>query len=338
MPTDKPETLEPELPTPASADALAEEAAQKAREGALAESTRNDYRARFERFGAWCEQVGRSALPASVETACTYLEYLLQEKGFAVGTLRLYAAAIGWTHRREGKPDPTRTDVFSRYMKRQRKEHAGVGTGSTPPLYAEDLKELIRTCQPEEGEPRLKDLRDKALLLAGYAGALRRSEIVQVDRSHLTQRPEGYVLYIPEQKNDQTGEGQQKGIPDTGRWTSPAQALSAWLRALDGALAGVEDPDTEAVFQSLTRGGAPTGRMSTEAVRLVVKGRAEKAGLRESYSPHSLRAGMMTEASEQGAAITNIMAQSGHSDVETAQGYIDVGKALENPALEKIGL
>lgn len=317
------------------ADANAEQAAQRSKEGGLAKGTLVQYRRRFKRFEEWCERAGRQALPATTETAAAYLNWLSEERELSAGTLSNYAAAISWMHSAEGAPDPTSTEPFQRFM-RNRKRDGRRSTSSVAALRLPELKSMVKTC---EGST-LVGARDKALLLVGFAGALRRSELSAIDRRHLDPRPGGYLLEVPAQKNDPEGGGQIKGIPETGTQTSPAGALSDYLEALEEALSETgQAPSHGAVFRSLGRWGHPRGRLSPDGVRLVVKRRCRKARLdEERYSAHSLRKGFMTEADAEGVTLSDIMAQSGHKDEGVALSYIEAGQALENPALQSLDL
>ena len=330
MPNDTP-TTDVTLPPAVRADEAAREAAQKAKEGGLSDTTKAQYERRWQRFEAWCEEAGRSSLPASVETACAYLYAYQEDKGVTVGTLRNYSAAIRHKHRAEGLPSPTEEPAFQRFMANRKQEGRARETNSANPLYTEDLKELLRTC--DTTAPRGK--RDFALLLTGFAGALRRSEIVQIDWGHLREREGGYLLTVPTQKN--RDDAQVKGLPATGKWTSPAAAITGWAQWLAGAVE--EFGGGTALFQGLTQTGTPTGRMTTQGVYVIVKARCKQAGLDpDAYSPHSLRSGMLTQASEEGASLADITAQSGHKDTDVARSYIDAGKALDNPAVSALGL
>jgi site-specific recombinase XerD len=332
-----PDPPTPTDPVPANtADEYARAAAEKASEGGLAERTKAEYARHFERFEDWCEEASRSALPADVETVCAYFEARQAEGGVSASTLEVISAAIRHAHHRAGKASPTSHPACKRYMDNRRKAAEGEGQGARP-LFLSGLKEMLRTCDTTGA----KGLRDRALLLVGWAGAFRRSELAALEASWIEERPGGYLVRVPTQKN--RAEEQVKGLPETGTWTSPASALEAWMEAVDEAEASEDPapgPGTEKVFRRIDRWGHIwQAGLSGQAIYDIIQARGEAAGLDlEGLSPHSLRKGFMSEAGRKGASLSDTMSQSGHKDEKTALGYIEAGGALQNPAVQEIGL
>jgi integrase len=179
----------------------------------------------------------------------------------------------------------------------------------------------------------LLGLRDRALLLLGFAGAMRRSELVGLDVSDVAQVEQGFVITIRKSKTDQHREGRKVGIPFGVRpETCPVRAVHRWLGA-----SGVEDGP---LFRSVNRHGQVlTKRLSAWAVAEVVKRSLKAAGKSaRSYSGHSLRAGLVTQAAIAGASERSIQDQSGHKSLLVLRRYIRDGSLFRENAAAKVGL
>ncbi len=194
-----------------------------------------------------------------------------------------------------------------------------------------ELRRLVATC-----DGGLAGQRDRALLLLGFAAALRRSELVAVAREHLTFTSEGLRLLIPRAKTDQAGQGAEIGIPRGSRpETCPVRAMEAWLRASD-CLFGP-------VFRKVTVWGTvETGALHPNALPKILARRVALAGLSpssmERLSAHGLRAGFITEATKNGVADDQIMAHSRHRDIRTVKGYARRAKLVGDSPAAKLGL
>lgn len=330
--TDLPEQSEQtdSLTVPESVRDVAERAAEKTQAGGLKESTRDLYERRLDRWAEWCGEKDVSPIDPPPEVVATFLEDILTQGNLSASTLETYAAAITWAHEREGVESPAQSLLVRRYMKQVRSDDAARPKRQARPLYSEQIREMILAI-PQDS---LTDLRDRALLLVGFVGALRRSELVAIDRAHLRTRQHGYLLWVPVQKNDPEGQGMWKGIPKTGRRTCPFGALTTWLSALYQ-----RDITDGAVFRSIDRWDNVRSHLSPDAVRRILKRRVEEAGYDpDLYSPHSLRAGFITQASESGAAASQVQRQTGHASYDTMETYIRSGDALDNTALKALGV
>ncbi len=176
-------------------------------------------------------------------------------------------------------------------------------------------------------KPTADDYRDRALLLLGFAGALRRSELVALDVADLDFCPEGLRLTIRQSKTDQECAGQVIAIaPGTRLETCPLEALRRWLR-----FAGIS---TGAVFRRLDgRGNVSIDRLDAASVAHILKRRAEAAGLDgERFSAHSLRSGFLTSAAMAGASIWKMIEVSRHRRLETVKGYVRGAQLFEKHA------
>jgi integrase len=190
----------------------------------------------------------------------------------------------------------------------------GCAQREAAPLLRDDLFLIL-----DKMADGLKDLRDRALLLIGFAGALRRSELVGLDVADIAHVREGIVLTLRRSKTDQNGEGRKIGIPfGRSRWC-PVAALDAWLAA-SGIVEG-------AIFRPVDRHGRiHDARLSGEAVSLVVRARVAAAGLDPTwYSGHSLRAGLATSAAQAGVPTWRIRAQTRHASDAMLGRYIRNG-------------
>lgn len=161
----------------------------------------------------------------------------------------------------------------------------------------------------------LVGLRDRAIVLLGFAGALRRSELVALDVADIETTEKGLLVWISSSKTDQEAEGVIVAIP-RGNTDCPAKALQTWLRAARI----IEGP----LFRSISRFGKVSGmRLSDRAVTTIVKRLAQRAGLdSKKYSAHSLRSGFLTSAASNGASIFKMMEVSRHKSIDTLRVYV----------------
>jgi site-specific recombinase XerD len=166
--------------------------------------------------------------------------------------------------------------------------------------------------------------RDKALILIGFAAALRRSELVALTLADVERAPDGIVLHIRRSKSDQDGQGDQIAVPN-GRKLKPVEALDAWLEAA----AITQGP----IFRRVIKGGRLGNRLTTQSVALIVKRWAKAARVdSDSFSGHSLRAGFVTSALADGADLFKVMDVTRHREVKTLKAYDRRAKAFKDHA------
>ena len=290
---------------------------------ALAPATLAAYAADWAEFSAWCQGRGATALPAAPVTVAAYLATLATTHAGA--TLRRRVAAIGRAHAMAGHPwsaaHPAIRDTLAGIARQHgtpARRAAAIGTA--------EIRRLVATCT--DG---LTGTRDRALLLLGFAAALRRSELVGVQREHLTITAEGLRLLIPRAKSDQAGKGAELGIPRGARpQTCPVRAMEAWLAASACAFGPV--------FRKVDRWGSiETTALHPYALPKILARRLALAGIsstgRERLSMHGLRAGFITEAYKAGARDEAIMEHSRHRDLRTMRGYVRRARLVgESPA------
>ena len=290
---------------------LSETIASQARSyagSALAPATRAAYRGDWTAFCDWCEGAGLEALPAAPATVASYLAARLSA-GARVSTVERALCSIAVAHRAAGESSPRDAVVVQHVLRGARRVH-GVAPRQVAPLV--DLDRVLAVCGVD-----LLGLRDRALLLVGWVGALRRSEIVALNVDDLTAEIEGVRVQIRRSKTDQEGKGRYVGIPHgTHPGRCPVLALRAWLEAAQI----IKGP----VFRRLDRGrpGAST-RLGARSVASIVQRRVAEAGLDPSkFSGHSLRAGFVTAAARAGVREADIMRQTGHQSAPVMRRYL----------------
>jgi site-specific recombinase XerD len=312
---------------------------------AQAENTTKAYAADLEDFRHWCKTYDREWLPATPKTVGLYLGARAEDLSLA--TLERRLAAIASLHKEEGYDSPASVaegplrKIWKGLVREKTRRQDGA-----PPLMVEDLRSIIehlpRYSADEDGptgELTLTALRDRALLLVGWTGALRRSELVGLTTEDIRfVEGEGVNVYIRRSKADQEAEGLVKGLPyGSNKETCPVTALRQWLQAADRQVDGAFEGD---IFRRFYRGESiGESAMTAQYVSTVLKRHAEAAGLDpEAYSAHSLRAGFITQAIRAGKAERRVKEHSGHASWETFNRYVEeAGSFQDNPA-EGIGL
>lgn len=305
------------------------EVAQTAMEYAAkskAASTVKAYQNDWQDFTAWCAEQGLQALPATAETVALYLT--AKADTVKVSTLERRLGAISQAHRAAGhSPISTRIEPLHSVWQGIKRTKGTVQQGKVP-AKTDDIRVMVDTLTDS-----LLGLRDRALLLIGFAGAFRRSEIVALDVDHVQVTNEGLVITLERSKTDQVGQGRKIGIP-YGSYpaTCPVRAYQTWLE-----VSGIREG---ALFRSVNRHGQlQDGRLSDKAVALVVKRCAEAAGLDATmYAGHSLRSGLATSAAAAGVSERAIMAQTGHKSVSMVRRYIREGSLFRENAAAGVGL
>ena len=305
-------------------ESLADTARALASEG-VATNTRRAYAADWRTFASWCEVAGLNALPAQPVTFGLYVAHLV-EQGRKASTVTRAAAAIAAAHKVAGLASPT-TDPAARAVLQGTRRALGTRPAQKAPARVEELRALVGTL-----DSSVTGLRDRALLVVGFAGAFRRSELAALDVSDVAVTRDGLVVTVRHSKTDQGGAGQEVALPfGSDPMTCPVRTLRAWLDAAHIT--------TGPVFRNVNRHGHIGDSLTGAAVALVVKRAAGAAGLDASrFAGHSLRAGLLTSAAEAGKPLDVIMRQSRHRSHSVALGYIRRASAFTNNAAGGIGL
>ena len=294
-------------------------------QAAVAENTRRAYRADWKGFVEWCNERSFRASPAAGQTVARYLADL-GEDDYRATTITRKAVAIGRAHRAAGQPDPTDTEIVSTILQGIRRE-LGVKPDGARPLRVRDIRRMVQWVDETYQAETLR-ARDHAILLVGFAGAFRRSELVGLDVADVEFVDQGLVASLGATKTDQAGEGAIRGIPKaTPKWC-PVEAMGSWLAQADRN----EGP----VFVRGDRwGNLYEDRLSDRAVSRLVNRAVEGIGKDPTdYSAHSLRAGLVTSAAEAGKPERAIMEQTGHRSLETVRGYVREGELFQENAAE----
>lgn len=292
---------------------------------AKAENTVRAYRTDWQHFTDWSQSHERQVLPATPETVALYLSALADTH--KVSTLTRRISAISQAHQMAGFESPTATVVVRTLMAGIRRARGTAPTVKAPTL-TEDIRRMVASLPSG-----LLGVRDRALLLVGFAGAFRRSELVGLNRGDCEFTTEGVVITLRRSKTDQEGAGRKTAIPyGLNADTCPVRALLAWIDA-----AGITEGP---LFRSVNRHGTvQPGRLSGYSVAIVVKRHATTAGLdAERYAGHSLRAGLATSAAIAGASERSIMAQTGHRSFSMVRRYIRDGSLFRENAAARVGL
>lgn len=287
-------------------------------QASVAPRTARQYEADWHVFQTWCRGHGAPYLPAPAAVVAAYLAERSATRGRS--GLRLILAAVAHHHRRAGHPwasgDPVIASVMRGILRDQKRPVRPAAA-----LTSAELRKLLAGC-----DDSLPGLRDRALLLIGFAGALRRSELVALDHEDLRFTADGLVLRIRSSKGDQEGEGADVGITrGTRPGTCPVRAVEAWLRR-SGIAYG-------AVFRRLTSSGTIEGRLTGSGVWWILRARAREAELAvdpgERLSPHGLRAGFITEAYLNGALDEQAGAHARQTNLETTRRYRRRAKVVQ---------
>ncbi len=286
--------------------------------------TRTIYKNGWECFMGWCIERGLSYLPAQIETVIAYL--IEKAQIFKVSTIDLRLLCIRDAHRSIGQPLEDRTSLLSQTLKGIRNIHGAPQTRKQP-ILLQDLKEMVSSLGDS-----LIGIRDKAILLTGFAGAFRSAEIVAICIEHLKFTRDGIEIMLPRSKTDQEGRGEIVPIPyGSNPITCPVRAVQDWLNAsklTEGYL-----------FRGIKKGGRinPTGMISTSICQIVKKN-PYMSMMNGDFSSHSLRAGFCTQAAMKGVQEYSIMRQSRISRSDTVKKYIRYGTMWQDCAAMKVGL
>jgi integrase len=257
-------------------------------------------------------------VPERPERVAKYLAQLADERTFS--TVKRRAAAITAAHRELGYASPCHSDLVRSTLKGISRMNPG-SPNRVRPLLAAEVQRAAR------GLKGLKGLRERAMLMLGFAGAFRRSELVAIDVEDLTTRGRDLVVTLWRSKTDQNAAGRQVVVPRGPRGRCPVEAVQAWLRAS----AIREGP----VFRRLTRYGDVTQmRLDPAAVCAAVKRCAAALGLDPKlYGGHSLRSGYVTTAALQGMPLWQVRLQTGHKRDSTVECYVRVPASATTPRL-----
>jgi len=272
-------------------------------------NTKRTYKAQWADFERFCETVNAKPLPADVAVIGRYFT-ALADAGASLSKIRTAKAAIAFAHKAANHPDPTQAQNVSLLLSGIARL-IGKPASKKKPVLRDDLRAMVsRLPQTAKGK------RDKAIVLVGFAGAFRRSELAGLDMAYVDFEKDQVIVTLPKSKTDQTGEGKKKHLPRLANdgLLCPYRALQDWLD-----VAGITSGP---VFRPMDRhGNVGNTAISDKLVARLVKSLAQRAGLdARKFAGHSLRSGYITQGSIDGQADGDMAQQTGQT-TQTLQNY-----------------
>ncbi len=290
------------------------------------ENTLNAYESDWNDFCDWCKYHKEISFPATPETIVNYINDLADYAKAATIKRRISAISENYNAAGRAATNPCKAWIVKEALIGLTRLKGSIQVGKTP-IYWEELQEMVAAMDLST----LHGLRDRAVLLLGFMGAFRRSELSGLDVSDIRKFPQGIVITIRKSKTDQTQEGQQIGIPYLkDKDMDCIAALRAWLSKAEIK----EGP----LFRGFLKNEKISKkRMSDKAVNLIVKKYAAAIGLDpDLYGAHSLRHGFATYAAMHGIEERLIMKQTRHRSVEMVRRYINEADLFTNNPISKI--
>ena len=291
-----------------------------------ASNTLRAYKADYKDFASFCVKNGFRPMPSEPKIISLYLTHLSKSSKFS--TLKRRLASISVIHRISGHYIDTKHPMITENLMGI-KRIKGSYQKAKKPILIKDLKflidvideRLIHNCDLDATYQKRENkfIRDKAIILIGFAGGFRRSELVNIEYEDIEFVTEGVKIFVKRSKTDQSGEGMTKAIPYFAKSNyCPVLSLKEWINKSEIKSGKIFD-------------------MSDKSIALIVKKYAAIAGLDSNkYSGHSLRSGFATSTAEFGAEERSIMAMTGHKTTQMVRRYIQEANLFKNNALNKI--
>jgi len=295
-----------------------------------ASNTIRAYKSDFKDFGAFCVKNGFKPLPTEPKIVSLYLTHLSM-KDVKMSTLRRRLVSIGVIHRLKGFYLDTKHPIIIENLMGIKRKKGSYQKGKKP-ILINHLKLIIEAIDKDiSDETGIRKLRDKTIILLGFAGGFRRIELISIDFEDLEFVSEGVKIFIRKSKTDQFGEGMLKGLPyfDNQKFC-PVWHLQKWLE--------VSKIKSGPIFKRFSKGLIlGKNRLTDQSVALFLKKYLSRAGIEnQNYSGHSLRSGFATVSAESGADERSIMAMTGHKTSQMVRRYIKEANLFKNNALNKI--
>ncbi len=294
-----------------------------------ANNTLRAYKSDFKDFGAFCAKHGFNSMPTEPKIVSLYLTHL--STSTKLSTLRRRLVSIGVVHKLKGHYLDTKHPIIIENLMGIKRKKGSIQIGKKP-ILINHLKEIINVIDDQKIE-KIKKLRDRALILIGFGGGFRRTELISIDYEDLDFVEEGLKITLRRSKTDQFGEGLVKGIPYfSNEKYCPVISLKNWIN--------LSKIKTGAIFRRFAKGSILTSnRLTDQSVVLIIKHCLKLAGIEnKNFSGHSLRSGFATVAAESGADERSIMAMTGHKTTQMVRRYIKEANIFKNNALNKIKL
>ena len=297
-----------------------------------ANNTIRAYKSDFKDFGGFCAKNGLKSLPTEPKIVSLYMTYL-STKDAKMSTLRRRLVSIGVIHRLKGHYLDTKHPIIIENLMGIKRKKGSYQKGKKP-ILINHLKLIIDEIDKDTSdETEIRKLRDKTIILLGFAGGFRRIELISIDYEDLEFVAEGVKIFIRKSKTDQFGEGMIKGLPYfTNQQYCPVWHLKKWLE--------ISEIKSGPIFRRFFKGlNLGKNRLTDQSVALFLKKYLSNAGIEnQNYSGHSLRSGFATVSAESGADERSIMAMTGHKTTQMVRRYIKEANLFKNNALNKIKL
>ena len=316
--------------------------AQDYAKNSRSKNTVKSYSSDWRDFDLWCQKRGLTTMPADPRSVACYLadrasQTFIDPNGnqqlpLKTSTLARRLSAISQAHQVAGVDFNRRHPAIQETWKGIRNTHGTAQKGKEP-ILIEDLRRMVESIQISKcDEDRLIGFRDKALLLLGFAGAFRRSELVGLQVEDLKLVRDGYIVKLRRSKTDQQGEGREVAIPyGSSPCTCPVRALQDWIN--------VAKLQNGPLFVPINRHGQKSSNaMTSHAVAVIIKKHAPNKEMAIEFSGHSLRAGFATTAAMAGVQEYAIMKQTGHKRSDTLKKYIRSRDLWKDNAASRVGL
>lgn len=299
-------------------------------EASRSPATRRAYATAWRLWSEWSTERSANPMPADPLLIAAYVAGLA-EAGRAMASIDRALSAISAVHLDSGYSDPTRHPGVVRVRAGLRRTVGVAPKRLSHPLTTEEIRRVVEAI-PDD----LRGARDRALILTGFAGALRRSEVAALTLGDVSFRSKGAVLAVRSSKTDQEGEGQLVGLARGRRpSTDPVAALHRWV-----ALAQMRH-GSDPLFGPIAWSGERSRRtpLSGRDVSRILQARAAAAGLGDlPISGHSLRAGHATEAAARGVPADRLARTTRHKSAAALARYVRPAEALSDTSSADLGL
>ena len=292
-----------------------------------ASNTLRDYQSDFKDFSLFCAKNGLSSMPTEPKILSIYLTHLSITSKFS--TLKRRIASISVIHKIKGHYLDTKHPIIIENLMGIKRVKGSIQKGKKP-ILINHLKSIINIIDKQKIS-EIKKSRDKTLVLVGFGGGFRRTELISINHEDLEFVPEGVKIMLKRSKTDQFGEGMVKGLPYfSNELYCPVINLKKWLE--------LSNIKSGPIFRRFVKGSVLTNnRLTDQSVVLIIKNYLNLAGIEnKNYSGHSLRSGFATVAAESGADERSIMAMTGHKTTQMVRRYIQEANLFKNNALNKI--
>ena len=291
-------------------------------------NTLRAYKSDFKDFGQFCLKNGFKSLPTDPKIVSLYITYL-STKEAKISTLRRRLVSIGMVHKLKGHYLDAKHPIIIENLMGIRRKKGSYQRGKKP-ILINHLKAIINTIDNQIIED-IKKTRDKTIILTGFSGGFRRTELVSLDYEDIEFVPEGVRIIIRKSKTDQFGEGMIKGLPYFSNQTfCPVVHLKRWIE--------VSNIKSGPLFRRFSKSFKLSNeRLTDQSVALLLKNYLNMAGIEnKNYSGHSLRSGFATVSAESGADERSIMAMTGHKTTQMVRRYIKEANLFKHNALNNI--